>query len=74
MLRSSFGVAEGAVEVVLYQPEDFHIIFTRADNVERVFCSDFPEGVGFRLIFKRWRRKSIAVAGPLRYWVMVELR
>lgn len=72
LLHQLFAVEE--VEIRLFQPEDFLIIFRTEADLERVFRSPYPPGAPFLLIFKRWRWQIAASAEPIQFHVLIEIR
>ncbi|CAL4976689.1 unnamed protein product [Urochloa decumbens] len=60
--------------VFRYDPEDFLVDFTNAAAANRVLHSSPPAEAPFQLLWKRWRRQSMASFARLRYRVLVELK
>ncbi|CAL4891874.1 unnamed protein product [Urochloa decumbens] len=61
-------------EVRLYRPDDFLIVFRRRIDADRVLHAEPPASAAFQLSFMRWRREARAVAAPLQYKVILDMR
>lgn len=53
-----------------YSPEDFLVRFNYREDLEDVLHRPVPLGTPFFLIWKRWRRQSMASTGALGYKVL----
>lgn len=62
------GIADG--EVLRHDPEDFVVRFRRREDWDRVLHTP-AVGAQFSLLWRLWRRTSLASEGSFRYRVLV---
>lgn len=72
-LFDRFGVAGEDAEVRRHDPEDFVVRFRRCEDRDRVLSTP-AVGAQFSLIWRPWRRTSMASGGSFRYRVLVGMR
>jgi hypothetical protein len=72
-LQSFYHLAADAFIVNRYSPEDFLVRFTSRDDLEDVLNGPVPIGTTFYLLWRRWRRQSMASAGSLKFNVLLGL-
>lgn len=57
-----------------YSPEDFLVPFTSSADLVDVLHGPVPVGTPFFLVWKRWRRQSLASAGAMRHKVLIAMK
>jgi hypothetical protein len=57
-----------------YAPEDFLMRFIAREDLENVVHVPVPLNTSFYLVWKRWRRQSMASAGAMRFKVLLGLK
>jgi hypothetical protein len=62
------------VEVHLFPPADFLLVFLRRIDVDKVLHGDPPADAPFRLSFLRWHPEARAASAPLCFKVLLDLR
>ena len=73
-LESLYHIDGDSFSVSRYSPEDFLVRFTNPMDLDAVLHGPMPVGTPFYLIWKRWRRQSMASAGALCYKVLIAMR
>ncbi|RLN09848.1 hypothetical protein C2845_PM11G18690 [Panicum miliaceum] len=72
LLEEFFSVQHGEYTVHRFDPEDFLVEFSNAADADRVLHAHYPEDAPFCLVWKRWRRQSMASFGSFRFRVPIE--
>ena len=72
-MESFYNISANAFTVSRYSPEDFLVCFNNRGDLEEVVQAPVPLGTPFYLVWKRWRRQSMASAGAMRYKVLLGL-
>ncbi|KAG2562889.1 hypothetical protein PVAP13_8KG247500 [Panicum virgatum] len=72
MLLEEFSVQHEEYTVFPFDPEDFLVEFSSAPVAETILHAHHPAEAPFQLIWKRWRRQSMASFASLRYRVLIE--
>jgi hypothetical protein len=69
-LLEHFDIRPGEAEVRRHDPEDFIVRFRRREDRDRVLAAP-PGGMLLPLVWRPWRRTSMASAGTFRFRVLV---
>lgn len=72
-LREQVEVDREWVSVIRYHPEDFLVVFGRAEHRSRVSALPFLEHGGVRLYFRPWNRQAQAVHAMMGFKVRLEV-
>jgi hypothetical protein len=62
------------VEVRLFLPNDFLLVFWHRIDADRILHGEPPVGAPFKLSFMRWRPKARASVAPMLFKVLLDLR
>lgn len=73
-LSSFYNLPADVFSISRYALEDFLVRFNNRDDHEDILRVSVPIGTPFFLIWKRWRRQSMASAEGLRYKVLLGLK
>lgn len=74
LLEEFYTVLPEEYTVRRHDPEDFLVEFASQDIADRVLRTSLPAEAPFQLIWKRWRRQSMASFASFRFRVLVELK
>ncbi|CAL5033832.1 unnamed protein product [Urochloa decumbens] len=73
-MSEHFELGRDDVEVRLYRPDDFLLVFRRRTDADRVLHADPPASSAFRLTFRRWRWEARAVSEPMLFKVLLDMK